>query len=408
MRLTRIAALLLVTVLVADCAPKARKADNNNPDALAPSRPEFRAAWVATVANIDWPSRPGLPTEQQLAEIGQILNKAAELKLNAIILQVRCAGDAFYGSPTEPWSEYLTGRQGQPPAPYYDPLATWVAEAHRRGIELHAWFNPFRVRQVGAKSPAASNHVSALQPQWVRTFEPYQWLDPGDADAQRYVHSVVLDVVRRYDVDGVHIDDYFYPYPEYLKGADFPDEPTWQKYRAGGGPLGRNDWRRDNVNRFVRDLYANVKREKPRVQVGISPFGIWRPNNPPGTTGLDPYEKLYADSRLWLTEGWCDYFVPQLYWARDAKGHAYGDLLNWWVAQNPKGKQIYAGNKAYGIGTGPKDWPATEIIEQIRVTRKTPGAGGNVFFSMKTLVQNRQGIADLLKAGPYAQPSQRR
>jgi uncharacterized lipoprotein YddW (UPF0748 family) len=357
--------------------------------------------WVATVANIDWPSKPGLPVAQQLSEIGTILNRAAELHLNAIILQVRCSGDAFYGSPTEPWSEYLTGRQGQAPAPYYDPLATWVGEAHRRGMQLHAWFNPFRVRNLDAKGTPASNHVSVAHPQWVRSFGQYQWLDPGDADARRYVLGVVLDVVRRYQVDGVHIDDYFYPYPEYLKGADFPDEQTFARYRAAGGQLGRNDWRRDNVNRFVRDLYANVKRERAAVQVGISPFGIWRPNNPPGTVGLDPYEKLYADSRLWLAEGWCDYFVPQVYWQRDAKGHAFGDLLTWWAGQNAKGRNLYAGIKASGVGPGSADWKAGEIVEQVRMTRKIAGVGGAVFFSAKPLVQDRRGVSAMLKSGPY-------
>jgi uncharacterized lipoprotein YddW (UPF0748 family) len=379
--------------------------------ALPPLPPrEFRAAWVATVANIDWPSKPGLSTDQQVSEMRAILDKAAELHLNAVILQVRTSCDAFYASPYEPWSEYLTGKQGVPPEPYYDPLATWVREAHLRGIELHAWFNPYRARHSGAKSPDAPGHVSNTQPEIVRKFRGWEWLDPGEPEARRQTLDVILDVVKRYDIDGVHLDDYFYPYPEYLGGADFPDDASWKKYQDAGGKLARADWRRENVNRMIRDIYYGIKAEKPRVKFGISPFGIYRPGNPETVKSkFDQYSTLYADAKLWLNQGWCDYFTPQLYW-RLQSDQPYADLLKWWVGENTQGRHLWPGNYVSQVGTpdpsagaekASKVWPASEIVDQIEATRAQEGAGGNVFFSMKAFMENRGGIDDLLERGPY-------
>ncbi|MDW8310812.1 MAG: family 10 glycosylhydrolase, partial [Verrucomicrobiales bacterium] len=253
--------------------------------AITPPSParEFRGAWVATVKNIDWPSRPGLTADQQKAELTAMLDQAARLKLNAILLQVRPACDALYASRFEPWSPYLTGRMGKPPEPYYDPLEFAVTQAHRRGLELHAWFNPYRALVKSPDLEVAPTHVSRKRPELVRDYGKYLWLDPGDPAVQDYSISVVLDVVRRYDVDGVHFDDYFYPYPE--KGSDgtemdFPDEPTWKKYGLRSG-LSRDDWRRQNVNGFIQRLYRSIKAAKPWVKFGISPFGIWRPGHPP-------------------------------------------------------------------------------------------------------------------------------
>jgi uncharacterized lipoprotein YddW (UPF0748 family) len=382
----------------------------NKPDtrsALLPPPPprEFRAAWVATVANIDWPSKPGLSSAQQIAEMDAILDKAQELHLNALILQVRTSADAFYASPYEPWSEYLTGQQGLPPEPYYDPLATWIAESHRRGIELHAWFNPYRARHTGAKSPDAPNHIANTRPELVKKFNGWEWLDPGEPEARRHTLNVILDVVRRYDIDGVHLDDYFYPYPEYLKDADFPDDPSWKRYQDSGGQLSRPDWRRDNVNRMIHDLYLGIKATKPAVKFGISPFGIARPGQPEMVKGFDQYEKLYADAKLWLNEGWCDYWTPQLYWRLSAPDQPYAELLKWWIGENHQARHLWPGNYASAVGQSKNPWPPEEIIDQIEATRAQPGAGGNVLFSMKPLMQNRQGIDDLLQTGPYAQPA---
>jgi uncharacterized lipoprotein YddW (UPF0748 family) len=402
--------LSLVALAMTGCA-----SFHKNPAAVTPPPPprEFRAVWVATVANIDWPSKPGLPVEKQLAEMRAILDKAVELNLNAVILQVRTSCDAFYSSDYEPWSEYLTGRQGQPPAPYYDPLATWVRAAHQRGLELHAWFNPYRARRNKAKSPDAPDHIANTRPDLVKKFHDWEWLDPGEPDAREHTLRVIADVVRRYDVDGVHIDDYFYPYPDYLTDpktkqvSDFPDDPAWQRYQKSGGTLSRADWRRDNVNQMIHDIYTTVKNTKQHVKFGISPFGIWRPDNPEGVKGFDQYEKLYADAKLWLNEGWCDYFTPQIYWRIDAPDHGYLTLLRWWISQNTQHRHIWAGNDLEWVDSkeSAKAWPASEIVDQIDATRNEPGASGNVFFSMIALMQNRGGLNDLLKEGPYRDAS---
>jgi uncharacterized lipoprotein YddW (UPF0748 family) len=386
-------------------SPDCCKTQHAGPALPPPPPREFRAAWVATVGNIDWPSKRGLSSQQQVAEMTAILDKASELNLNAIILQVRTSCDAFYASPYEPWSEYLSGKQGVPPEPFYDPLATWVTEAHRRGIELHAWFNPYRARNTSAKSPDAANHISNTRPEIVKKFNGYEWLDPGEQDARQQTLSVIMDVVRRYDIDGVHLDDYFYPYPEYLKNADFPDDPSWKRYQDAGGKLERADWRRDNVNRMIHDIYAGIKAVKPRVKFGISPFGIARPGSPEMVQGFDQYDKLYADAKLWLNEGWCDYWTPQIYWRISAENQPYAEILKWWVAENKQGRHVWPGNYISAVNDTAKGWPSEEIIDQIRVTRETPGASGNVLFSMVALMQNRKGLSDQLRDGPYAEPA---
>ena len=277
-------------------------ADTNFPaeKIIPPSPPrEFRAAWIATVGNSSWPSKSGLTTAQQKSELIAILDRTVALKMNAVIFQVRPACDALYQSSIEPWSEYLTGVQGRAPSPFYDPLAFAITEAHKRGLELHAWFNPFRAHHFQATSPIANNHISKSHPEWVRGYGKYLWLDPGDSAVRDYSLRVVMDVVKRYDVDGVHFDDYFYPYREKnSKGVemDFPDSQTWKKFGAESG-LARDDWRRRNVDRFMEKVYLSIKQEKPWVKFGISPFGIWRPQNPPSIKGFDAYAEIFADSR---------------------------------------------------------------------------------------------------------------
>ncbi len=379
-----------------------------NPAVGEPPIPrEFRAAWVASVANIDWPSKKGLPVERQKSELIAILERAQKLNLNAIVLQVRPATDALYDSKLEPWSEYLTGAQGKAPDPYYDPLAFAVEESHRRGIELHAWFNPYRSKHSTGKSPLASNHISRTNPGMAKEYGDMLWLDPGEPVVQERSLNVMLDVVRRYDVDGIHIDDYFYPYKvKDSRGSEvpFPDDPSWAKYTSGGGTLSRDDWRRKNVDDFVERLYKETKNLKPWVKFGISPFGIPRPGQPAQIKGFDQYIQLYADVEKWLKNGWADYFAPQLYWKIEQTAQSYPVLLQWWVDNNAMKRHIWPGNFTSRVGEGAR-WPPEEIAYQIRATRGIEGATGNIHFSMKVFMQNRDRINEELSREVYARPA---
>jgi len=364
---------------------------------------EFRGVWVATVNNIDWPSERGLPVTQQKSELLALLDRVAELKLNAVLFQVRPACDAMYASKIEPWSEYLTGTMGKAPSPYYDPLAFAIAEAHKRGLELHAWFNPYRALHFTHSGPVSSDHVSKTHPHIVRRYGRYLWLDPGEKETQDYSLSVVMDVVKRYDVDGIHFDDYFYPYAEQGAGGQdipFPDDQSWKRYGASSGP-DRNDWRRRNVDEFVERVYKAIKTAKPQVKFGISPFGIWRPYNPPQIKGYDAYDKLYADARKWLAKGWVDYFAPQLYWRIDPPDQSFPVLLDWWNAQNPMKRHIWPGmNDSKAI----EDWPRREIPSQIAIAKKQPVSSGHIHWNMKALSRSPNLMSDL-RSGASVEPA---
>ena len=376
---------------------------------------EFRAVWIATVDNIDWPSRKDLTTAQAQQELIAILDRAKELRMNALIFQVRPAADALYPSALEPWSVYLTGAQGRAPSPAWDPLAFMVREAHARGIELHAWFNPYRARHPSDKSPLDPTHIASTQPSKVKRYGSHLWMDPGEPSVIEKSVAVVVDVVRRYDVDGVHIDDYFYPYKERdRRGAviPFPDEASYGAYTAKGGTLEIDDWRRANVDTFVRQMYERVKAAKPWVKVGISPFGIWRPGYPTDVRGFDSYAELYGDSRKWLREGWLDYATPQLYWPIGKVGQPYPSLLRWWAAENVKGRHMWPGNFTSRVGGGGA-WTAEELVNQIDITRQQGNATGNVHFSMSafmpkgspTLRSEREALAARLLRDTYAAPA---
>jgi uncharacterized lipoprotein YddW (UPF0748 family) len=369
---------------------------------LSPPEParEMRGAWIATVANIDWPSKPGLTVAQQKAELTTLLDKARQLNLNAVFFQVRPVADAFYASSQEPWSEYLTGTQGKMPSPFYDPLKFAVVEAHARGLEIHAWFNPFRAGHPEAKSPPAQNHAVRTHPELIRHYGRQTWFDPGEPEAQNRALNAVLDVVKRYDVDGVVFDDYFYPYPEKNRSGEqmnFPDDASWKKYGTKTG-LSRNDWRRDNVNRFVQKVSQSVHAAKPCMKFGISPFGIWRPGVPAGINpkALDAYDKLYADARLWLASGWVDYLAPQLYWPIAQRDLSFTTLLQWWRQQNTRGRFVWAGLYDAML-------PADEIARQIDARRAQDARGGEIHYHLRNLVDN----PSLTKyvAGKYTQPA---
>lgn len=361
-----------------------------------PSPPrEFRGVWVATVNNGDWPSSRNLSTQEQQQELVAILDRCKQLNLNAVIFQVQPACDSFYPSDIVPWSEYLTGQQGHAPSPMWDPLEFAIREAHRRGLELHAWFNPFRAMHSTAKGPLAANHVSKTHPQIVKTYGKQLWLDPGVQETHDFALSTIVDVLKRYDVDAIHFDDYFYPYREKSAG-DFPDDGTYQKYTASGGTLAKDDWRRDNINRFVARVSKTVHQMKPGVRFGISPFGIWQPGNPPGIVGMNPVKELYADSRKWFSEGTVDYIAPQLYWAIKPPQQSYPALLHWWTEQNRSKRHLWPGNGLYRLGS--KGWPASEIASQIEITRKESGATGNILFSMKNILVDTAGIRAALES----------
>ena len=372
------------------------------PAGPAPIPREFRAMWIATVGNIDWPSKPGLPVARQQAELRALLDTARRAHLNAVILQIRTGCDALYPSALEPWSEYLSGRMGEPPNPPWDPLAFAVAEAHARGLELHAWLNPFRARYSQAISPVSARHVSRTRPDLVLPYGKFLWLDPGLPEARDLTLKVVADVVHRYDIDGLHIDDYFYPYPEKSTlGAPvpFPDDRSWNAYQRSGGRLARPDWRRENVNTLVRSMNAAVHREKAWVKFGISPFGIWKPGFPEGIKGMDQHEVLHADARKWIREGLADYFAPQLYWTERQTEQRFTKLLAWWASENTGHRHLWPGLNAADIG---KNRTAAEVVWQADQIAPGTGASGLALWNASALQANRDGLASRLLQGPFA------
>jgi len=356
---------------------------------------EFRGVWVATVGNIDWPSKPGLPVEQQQKEALAILDTVAALNMNAVVFQVRPHCDALYQSALEPWSFYLTGVQGNAPEPYYDPLQFWIDEAHKRGLELHAWFNPYRAHLTRGNEITDSSIVRKRPDIAKKINDGMYWLDPSRKATQDHSYDVVMDVVRRYDVDGIHFDDYFYPYND----GKFPDDDSWAEYTAGGGDLSREDWRRSHVNTFIERVYRGIKNEKKHVKFGLSPFGIWRPRNPASIAGYDQYNMLYADAKLWLNKGWIDYFTPQLYWPVNQIPQSFPVLLNWWARENTLGRNLWPGMI---ISRPREEKTADEIFNQIMITRGiVPEGPGHIHFSMKSFMRDSSAVNSTLRYGPY-------
>ena len=359
---------------------------------------EFRAAWVASVYNLNFPSRPGLSEEEQKQQIVRIVETAKRAGLNALMVQVRPEGDALYRSDLEPWSRFLTGVQGQSPG--YDPLAVFLEEGSRFGVEIHAWINPYRAATNAAQARASTHEAYELG-KAVRRVGSSLWMDPGDPAVRRHVVAVVKDLLNRYAVAGVVLDDYFYPYPSraYPRGT-FPDGSTYARYRSDGGSLSLEDWRRHNVDLLISELHESVKAVRARVQFGVSPFGIYTKGDPPSVHAeLDQYRDLYADPVKWMKEGWVDYLSPQLYW-RDQSAQSYSALLSWWrnPGTNPEGVPIYPSIALDRLGGG-FGWPAGEIARQLGLERsiKPRPDGGFILWNIGPVLANQKGIATIVE-----------
>ena len=364
----------------------------------------MRGLWIATVANIDWPSRSGLTAPQQQAELTDIFDRAAAAGLNTVIFHVRPAADAVYSSPNEPWASMLTGTQGKDPG--YDPLAFAVTEAHARGLEIHAWINPFRAGNSKDTANLAPTHLFNTRRALTRVYGTQLWLDPGEPEIHDHVMRVVSDIVRRYDIDGVHADDYFYPYQENDAASKLIDFPDSGSYARSGSTLARADWRRNNVDRFIERMYREVHAIKPTIKVGISPFGIWRPGFPAGVNGLDAYATIYADSRKWLQQGWVDYLAPQLYWAISAPQQSYPALLDWWISQSTLGRHVWPGLASYRVSDGTTSaFTTAEIPNQVAMTRTRAAGTGHILYNTNTTLKKSGGAVAASLSALYAQPA---
>ncbi|WP_127937217.1 family 10 glycosylhydrolase [Nonomuraea polychroma] len=375
-------------------------------DPATPKR-QLRAMWISSVANIDWPSRTGLSASAQQAEFRAWLDLAVAKRMNAVVVQVRPTADAFWPSPYEPWSQWLTGTQGGNPG--YDPLAFMVTEAHARNLELHAWFNPYRIANHDDPTRLVSTHPARQNPSWRFAYGGKLYYNPGIPTVRDFIQDAIMDAVSRYDIDGVHLDDYFYPYP--VSGESIPDAATYQQY--GGSFSNIGDWRRNNVNLLVRELDQRIHAAKPHVSFGISPFGIWRNSgtDPLGsrTSGLQSYDAIYADSRQWVKQGWVDYIAPQIYWHIGFSTAAYEVLTAWWSdVVRDTGVQLVVGQAAYRAGASGQDaaWqdPA-ELSDHLTDNRKHPEIVGDVYFSAKDVKADRIGAITRLVNSHYTKPA---
>jgi uncharacterized lipoprotein YddW (UPF0748 family) len=392
--------LLLIIIILFSCSStKTTTTTNVVTDTTPKAMREFRAAWVATVANINWPSKPGLTTEQQQKEAIALLDFLQQHNFNTVILQVRPQADALYKSDIEPWSYFLTGKEGKAPEPFYDPLEFWTTAAHDRGLELHVWLNPYRAHHPKGDSVISDRSIIKTNPNLVVYLKDgYWWMDPSQKEVQDRTTKVVMDIVKRYDIDGVHFDDYFYPYPEYNKGEDFPDSISFAAYQNGGGTLSREDWRRKSVNDLIERIYKEMKAAKPYVKFGLSPFGLWRPGYPESACCFDQYNVLYADAKLWLNNGWIDYFTPQLYWPTKRIPLSFPVLLGWWNQENTKHRHLWPG---ISVGRDTSGRSVDETINQIMITRgMLPQSKGVVHWSISSDIQNTK-LMKALDAGPY-------
>jgi len=368
---------------------------------------EFRAVWIATVANIDWPIKNTDSVAKQKADFLEILDTYKKLNYNVVIVQIRTSGDALYPTTLAPWSKYLTGKQGKAPVPYYDPLEWMIEEAHNRGFEFHAWFNPYRATMDLNTAELNRNHDVIKHPEWMIKYSDKYYYNPALPEVQKHLITVIEEVVANYDIDAVHFDDYFYPYR--IKGLEFNDTASYKKYGKG---LSREDWRRDNVNTYLKNTYTAIKNLKPWVQFGISPFGVWRnksvdPKGSDTQAGQTNYDDLYADPMAWMEGNYIDYLLPQLYWSIDHPKASYAKLAKWWSENTNNNTALYIGNGSYKINNdSDKKWSnPTEIPNQIDLTRGFNNINGNAFFSAKWFVNKNNAVTQLLQDNQYQYPA---
>lgn len=395
------------TVTIGSLAPTGAAAASEPGAALAPRKRELRAMWISSVVNIDWPSQAGLDAETQRAEFLHWLDVAEQFRLNAVFVQVRPTADAFWPSPYEPWSQYLTGVQGGDPG--YDPLAFMVEQAHARNLEFHAWYNPYRVSMQADPAKLVPEHPARVHPEWVWAYGGKLYFDPGLPEAQEHIQRAILHSVEHYDLDGVHFDDYFYPYP--VGGQTIPDAATFAAHGAGFDDIA--DWRRHNVDTFVRTISERIKQAKPWVKFGISPFGIWRnrATDPAGseTAGSQSYDNQFADTRKWVLEGWLDYINPQVYWQFGLAVADYLKLVPWWAELAARsGTHLYIGEALYKVTSGVFTDPA-ELANHLTFDREVDAAGtpvhGNVYFSAKHVPADPKGSMSLVRERHYSRPA---
>ena len=380
--------------------------EGNAQENLMYPKNEFRAVWIATVVNIDWPKSGADPVEKQKADYLEILETKKKLNYNAVIVQIRSVGDAFYPSKLAPWSKYLTGKEGQAPNPYFDPLEWMITQAHNRGFEFHAWLNPYRATMDLKTEALSPEHDYFKHPEWMIKYGGKYYYNPALPEVQTHLIAVVDEVVRNYDIDAIHFDDYFYPYK--ITGENFNDTESFKKY---GNGMKLDDWRRLNVNNFVKYTSYSIKSIKPWVQFGISPFGVWRnksvdPKGSDTQSGQTNYDDLFADPMEWMEHSWVDYILPQLYWSLDHRTASYSKLIKWW-SENSKNTAVYIGNGSYKVNAdSDKRWNnPSEIPNQIDVTRSYKNINGNAFFSAKSFVNKNKAVTKLLMENQYKYPA---
>ncbi len=387
---------LIIYAFLSGCSKKVTQQVISKP--AGPKR-EFRAVWVATVDNIDWPSRKGLSSDTQQQDFRTLLDKQKSYGMNAVLVQVRAAADAFYARSKEPWSEWLSGEQGKAPDPYYDPMTFMIQESHQRGMEFHAWLNMNRGAHKVSKS-IMNDHITKTKPEWFLNYGGYKLFNLGIPEVRDYITEIAVNIVKNYDVDGIHFDDYFYPYAE--ANEKIRDEETFRKYSDGFKNIG--DWRRHNVDLIIKNISDAIKREKPKVKFGVSPSAVWRnaSTDPLGSAtqgGQPSYDNLYADTRKWVKEGWIDYITPQIYFSFEFDKVPYKVMADWW-AKNSFGRHLYIGHGAYRVKAGSKEigWEnANQIARQIRYNRTKPQVSGSIYFSSKSLITNALSVNDSLK-----------